>query len=104
MSRSLPCARFSLDILKIDRSLISTMHADRASHDVVDLIFTLARKLNIQVVAEGIERPAQLNSVRSLGCDYSQGYFFSPPLAPKTAPRFLDQEAKHSRVSKLPTA
>jgi diguanylate cyclase (GGDEF)-like protein/PAS domain S-box-containing protein len=94
--------RFCPDILKIDRSLISSMQADRASHELVDLIFTLARKLNIQVVAEGIERPAQLHALRSMSCDYAQGYFFSPPLAADVAQRFLDQQPHSVLPSRSP--
>jgi EAL domain-containing protein (putative c-di-GMP-specific phosphodiesterase class I) len=69
---------------------------------VVDLIFTLARKLNIQVVAEGIERPTQLHALRSMSCDYAQGYFFSPPLRADVAQRFLDQQSHSALPSKSP--
>jgi len=87
--------RCSYDVLKIDRSLISSMQADRTSQDVVDAILTLARKLNCELIAEGVEKPAQVETLRSMGCSLAQGYFFSPPLdaaaalqASTEAPRF----------------
>ena len=52
--------RCAYDVLKIDRSLISSMQADRVSQDVVGMILTLAGKLGCEVIAEGIEKPAKL--------------------------------------------
>jgi diguanylate cyclase (GGDEF)-like protein/PAS domain S-box-containing protein len=72
--------RCSYDVLKIDRSLISSMQADRTSQDVVDAILTLARKLNCEVIAEGVEKPAQVETLRTMGCSLAQGYIFSSPL------------------------
>jgi len=86
--------RCSYDVLKIDRSLISSMQADRTSQDVVDVILTLARKLNCEVIAEGVEKPAQVESLRTMGCSLAQGYFFSPP---------LDASAALQLLRKLPT-
>jgi diguanylate cyclase (GGDEF)-like protein/PAS domain S-box-containing protein len=97
---SLPAVRhFAADILKIDRTLVASMQADRASQDVVDLIVTLARKLNCDVVAQGIEKPAQLERLRALGCNFAQGYFLSSPLAPEAVEQFLHQEARSYGVS-----
>jgi EAL domain-containing protein (putative c-di-GMP-specific phosphodiesterase class I) len=91
--------RFSPGVLKIDRSLVANMQADRASHDVVDLILTLARKLNCQVVAQGIEKPAQLDSLRTLGCNFAQGYLFAPALDPEAAHRLLRDQLRSHRAS-----
>lgn len=98
---SLPALRhISADILKIDRSLITNMQADRGSRDVVELVLAIARKFNARVVAQGIEKPAQLDHLRSLGCHYAQGYFFAPPLDPESAQRFLRNETH--RTANLP--
>jgi diguanylate cyclase (GGDEF)-like protein/PAS domain S-box-containing protein len=91
--------RFSPDIVKIDRSLVTNMQADRASKDVVDLILTLARKLNCQVVAQGIEKPAQLDHLRSLGCNFAQGYLFASPIDPDATQRLLRDQARSHRAS-----
>jgi diguanylate cyclase (GGDEF)-like protein/PAS domain S-box-containing protein len=80
--------RCSYDILKIDRALISRMQADRTSQEVVGLIMTLASKLNCDVVAEGVEKSAQLETLRSMGCRLAQGYFFSSPLNSTAAQQF----------------
>lgn len=77
--------RSSYDVLKIDRSLILGMQADRASLEVVNMILTLARQLHCEVVAEGLEKPKQFETLRSMGCGLAQGYFFSSPLDSKTA-------------------
>lgn len=72
--------RFPLDTLKIDRSFISGMDTNRASRQIVETIMTLARNLGMEVVAEGTEKAEQVNYLKTLGCEYAQGYFFSTPL------------------------
>jgi EAL domain-containing protein (putative c-di-GMP-specific phosphodiesterase class I) len=83
--------RCSYDVLKIDRSLISSMQADRISHDVVGMILTLAGKLDSEVIAEGIEKPAQIETLRSMGCRLAQGYLFSSPLDANAARQFAQK-------------
>jgi EAL domain-containing protein (putative c-di-GMP-specific phosphodiesterase class I) len=77
--------QFPIEALKIDRSLVGEMLADRGAYETVDLLLMLARKLKLQVIAEGIETAKQLESLRALGCDLGQGYFFSPPVAAEAA-------------------
>ncbi|MBZ5526430.1 MAG: EAL domain-containing protein [Acidobacteriia bacterium] len=72
--------RFPLDTLKIDRSFISTVEHDKASRQIVEMIVNLGRTLGMEVVAEGLETAGQVDYLKTLGCDYAQGYFFSPPL------------------------
>ena len=83
--------RCSYDVLKIDRSLISSMQADRISQDVVGMILTLAGKLGSEVIAEGIEKPAQIETLRSMGCRLAQGYLFSAPLDSDAARQFAQK-------------
>jgi len=85
--------RLPIDVLKIDRSLVSTMPADRASGDTVQLIITLAKDLKLEVIAEGIEAATQLDRVRRLGCEFGQGYFFSQPLEAERAEEALRQQS-----------
>jgi diguanylate cyclase len=54
------------------------------------VILTLARKLNCEVIAEGVEKPAQIESLRTMGCSLAQGYFFSP-LDASAASQLLQQ-------------
>ncbi len=84
--------QFPVDSLKIDRSLVREMQTDRASSDVVELIVTLAHKMKLRLIAEGIETARQVERLRELGCEFGQGYYFSQPLDPKAAQQFLRQQ------------
>lgn len=91
--------RSPLDELKIDRSLIASMPTDRSSYDVVNLTIILARELNLEVVAEGIETAVHLERIRRLGCEFGQGYFFSKPLEAEQADRLLKQQSLRSNAA-----
>lgn len=72
--------RFPLDVLKIDRSFIQHISTLADNQAIVDAIIQMAHRLNMQVVAEGVETAQQLALLKELGCDYIQGYYFSKPL------------------------
>jgi EAL domain-containing protein (putative c-di-GMP-specific phosphodiesterase class I) len=72
--------RFPVDMLKIDRSFVSTMSIDGYNSEIVQAIIMLAQSLGIEVTAEGVETAEQLAQLRTLGCQLGQGYFFSPPV------------------------
>jgi len=72
--------RFALDILKIDRSFVSEMLINIESQEIVKTILSLGSNLGMEVVAEGVETSDQASLLKSLGCKYAQGYFFSKPL------------------------
>jgi EAL domain-containing protein (putative c-di-GMP-specific phosphodiesterase class I) len=71
--------RFPIDVLKVDRSFVSLMLEDSASLKIVRTVTRLAQDLDMQVVAEGIERREELEVIRDLGCEFGQGYYFSRP-------------------------
>jgi len=73
--------RFPLDTVKIDKSFIRDLHADKSDYALVDAIITMARSLGLHVVAEGIEDAQQLEVLRKMGCGYGQGYYFARPIA-----------------------
>ncbi len=78
--------RFPVNILKIDRSFVSRMSMDEESMGIVETIITLASKLKMDVIAEGIETEEQWRKLAALRCCYGQGYLFSKPVpAPETA-------------------
>jgi EAL domain-containing protein (putative c-di-GMP-specific phosphodiesterase class I) len=83
--------RFPLDEVKIDRTLVSGLTAERANCDIVQLIITLARSLKLKLIAEGIETATHLDLLRKLGCEFGQGYLFSQPVDAKQAEEFLRQ-------------
>jgi PAS domain S-box-containing protein len=72
--------RFPFDTLKVDRSFVSGMSSCHESAEIVRAIAGLAQSLNMQMVAEGIETQDQLDWLKGLGCQYGQGYWFSPPV------------------------
>ncbi len=71
--------RFPVDVLKIDRSFIMDLQPDKSRAAIVRSILALADNFNLRVVAEGIENDYQHHILRSLGCHYGQGYYFSRP-------------------------
>ena len=71
---------FPMDYLKIDRSFVMSLDGTEAQLGLIPIIVKIAQTMNMQVVAEGIETLEQLAQLRSLNCDFGQGYFFSKPL------------------------
>ena len=84
--------RFPLNYLKIDRSFVDRMTID-GDDAIVRTIATLARNLGMEVIAEGIETEDQYNHLRILGCEYGQGYLFSPPVSVDRAYDLLVEDA-----------
>jgi diguanylate cyclase (GGDEF)-like protein/PAS domain S-box-containing protein len=76
---------FPFDTLKIDRSFISKIGQACESKEIVQTIMTLAHNLGLSVIAEGVETEEHLMHLRSLECEYGQGYLFSRPVDRETA-------------------
>ncbi|KKO45578.1 diguanylate phosphodiesterase [Arsukibacterium ikkense] len=72
--------RFPVDELKIDRSFVKDIPQDRNDMDIVAAIIAMAQKMNLRVVAEGVETAQQVEFLRENGCYEVQGYFYSMPL------------------------
>ena len=72
--------RWRVDSLKIDRSFVRDIATDPSDHAIVSAIVAMARSLNIQVVAEGIETWQQLEILRNMGCNLAQGFLFAQAL------------------------
>ena len=66
--------------LKIDRSFVSGMRHRRSDEAIVTAVIALAREFGLEVVAEGVEEPAQLERLRELGCGMAQGYLLGRPM------------------------
>jgi EAL domain-containing protein (putative c-di-GMP-specific phosphodiesterase class I) len=69
------------DIIKIDRKIISNIQDDKLKQSVYKALYTLAKENNITVLAEGIETPYELETIKTLGVDLMQGYYFCKPQA-----------------------
>jgi diguanylate cyclase (GGDEF)-like protein len=77
--------RLPIDILKIDRSFVTSMLGDADSTAIVRAILSLAHALGMETIAEGIESEALAIALGELGCTHGQGFYFAPPLEPKAA-------------------
>lgn len=79
------------DVLKIDRSFVSGLGTRPHSAEIVSTIVALARKLGMQVAAEGLETQDQVTAFRDLSCELGQGYFFSRALDAGAAGELVEQ-------------
>lgn len=70
-----------LDELKIDQSFVRDITANDNDKVIVKTILAMAKAMNLDVIAEGVETSDQLSVLKSLGCDYYQGFLFSTPLS-----------------------
>jgi diguanylate cyclase len=80
-----------VDELKIDRSFISHARLGSDAATIVTSTIELGHRMNLDVVAEGVEEPEAWNLLRQLGCDFAQGYLISRPLVPADVPPFVRQ-------------
>ncbi|WP_297324026.1 EAL domain-containing protein [Nitrosomonas sp.] len=71
---------FDIDYIKIDRSFISNLNNNPIDRALVEAIIMMAHKLDIKTIAEGVETQEQQNLLIEFGCDYVQGFLYSPPI------------------------
>lgn len=83
--KAFPVAR-----LKIDKSFISDLAAGENGQDVASAMISLGQKLNLRVIAEGIEADVQVASLRRNDCDEMQGYHFSKPTSAEAIMELLN--------------
>lgn len=72
--------RFNFDTIKIDKSLAGLVDSDEQASALVSGTVRIASALGMTVTAEGVENSHQMKLLRLAGCDYLQGYYFSPPM------------------------
>jgi len=82
---------FPLDTLKIDRSFVSQMEFDQERAEIVRIILTLAKKLGMSAVAEGVETADQLRMLRELECEHGQGFYFSNAIDGESASAWIER-------------
>ncbi len=81
--------RFPLDALKLDMSFVRGLGTDRRTTQIVHTVVMLARNLGLDVIAEGVDREEQARTLRLLGCDYAQGFLYSPAVPIGEASKLL---------------
>ncbi len=85
--------RFDADVVKIDRSFVANVVESVHTQKIVRSVMHMAESLDLQSIAEGIETPEQLETVRALGCELGQGYLFSRPVPAAEISRMLGEAA-----------
>lgn len=84
--------RFPIDTLKIDRSFVSRMGEAGENTEIVQTILTLAKNLEMDVIAEGVETKHQTELLRQFGCRYAQGFLFSKPQPAAEIEKLMKQQ------------
>ncbi|MET4036984.1 putative signal transduction protein with EAL and GGDEF domain [Bradyrhizobium sp. JR7.2] len=84
--------RLPLDKIKIDRSFVADINENPVSHKIIKSLAGLCDDMEIACVAEGVETRAQLDSLRRLGCDFIQGYYFAKPMSGDAIGDYLAKE------------
>lgn len=73
-------SQMKLDILKLDMKFIQNEIAKPAEQSILNDIVSMAHRMHLAVVAEGVETQSQMKRLRAVGCDYAQGYYFAKPM------------------------
>ena len=84
--------RLPLDKIKVDRSFVAEINENPVSHKIIKSLAGLCDDMEIACVVEGVETRAQLDSLRRLGCDFIQGYYFAKPMPADAIPDYLGNE------------
>ncbi len=83
--------RLPFSELKLDRSYVTAAHKDKKARAILESSVQLAKKLNLSIVAEGVETQEDWDLVKGLGCHIVQGYFIAKPMAAGEATHWLEE-------------
>lgn len=83
-----------VDYLKIDRFFVNDMLTDKQALTLISSMIEMGHKLGYGIIAEGVEKPEQLNTLKSLDCEKVQGYLFSKPASADTISKLLVSRQK----------
>jgi diguanylate cyclase (GGDEF)-like protein len=92
---------FPVDVIKIDRSFVDGLGTDNDDTAIVSAVVDIARSMELQTIAEGVEVGAQLERLRELGCHAGQGYLFSGPIEGEAVAALLADAAPRTAVAGL---
>jgi diguanylate cyclase (GGDEF)-like protein/PAS domain S-box-containing protein len=85
--------KFPVDVLKIDQSFVRGMTGALDDTPIVEAVISLAKALELHVVAEGVETAQQMEQLKGMGCDLGQGYYFAKPSSSEVVSAMLRQAA-----------
>ena len=88
-----------VDAIKIDQAFVRAIETDEGDVAIVEGIVAMARKLRLQTIAEGIETAGQAEVLRSMGCQFGQGYYFSRPSPAAQCRALLEQVGETRRFT-----
>ena len=91
--------RLTLDKVKIDRCFVMDVDQEKESAHIVRAILEMCAGLKLKVVAEGIEEPAQLTSLKAFGCDAGQGYIFGKAMSASQTQSYLTESGCQMAVA-----
>ena len=91
--------KFPIHTLKIDQAFIADLTKDSDDAAIVESIVSMARNLNLEVVAEGVETRDQVDFLKKIQCQEAQGYYFSKPLPPEQFSEKLRENKKNTPIS-----
>ena len=78
-----------IDVLKLDMVFVRNAYEVKKDTKIVELIIDIAKYLSVPIIAEGVETKEQLDSLKQLGCDIIQGYYFSKPIPDNEFEKFI---------------
>ncbi|HIW76306.1 MULTISPECIES: EAL domain-containing protein [Gordonibacter] len=82
----------NVDILKIDMGFLNRANESKRSESILEAVVSMARLMDLRIIAEGTETKEQVDFLQSIGCDYAQGYYFYRPMSTETLEALLTQE------------
>jgi len=92
---------FPVENLKIDRSFIQRLHQEKSNLALLTAIVQIAKTMEMNLIAEGIETSEQLIQLKLLGCQFGQGYLFSRPIPPEEIANLLFAKSNHKIINNL---
>ena len=84
---------FDFDILKLDMGFVQKIGLNRKNNNIIISLIELAHRLDLKVIAEGVETKEQADFLRNYGCDYFQGYYFAKPMPQEEFEALLDKQS-----------
>ena len=91
--------QFPVNHIKIDQSFVRDLECDPEDRAIVEAVISLAKRLNLQVTAEGVETEGQVRQLREMGCHSAQGYLFARPMPAAKVAELIALQTQWTEVS-----